>query len=624
MRTCTLLSCSALVWLVITGCSETASLTDAGLRDAGSRDAGLRDAGSPDAAMDARSLIDGAERDTALFDVAVACILTEETRTETESGLRVVHHHGQSFVSWRDRAEGMEGETYRYQLYRSVDAITDEADLAGAELVVSGILNHSGQLFGEAFRPLERLNPESAMAMVEEGEPALELWSGLWVTTTRETGCAYYAVIATDVEGKALEAVSPGVNATVDPVSEGVALRAPIQRYNSDERGVYSPQTRVTGTPSLPLIVNLHASSATGGGAGDYGDYYNYFGDTSMGYQDGIPSVFSVEETHSGPQLLTMKSRDTIVSPDGSRGVETHWFGYVADPSSGQGRYAYPYTEARLLWTIPWVIAHYSVDLDRVYGEGGSMGAWGTMTFSFRHPEIFAAVYPNRPRFYQRSLASLDGPIDGVTLPNGTSWEVQHDSVAFVRVHPADLPFLGWNIGRKDGYATWKEQLDMVHALHDGHHGFAFAWNNNDHSGGVSAGEEIVRWYPREKFARNLSYPAFANSSIDDDLGSGDPSDGDLEGGINLGFDWTLHVDSSTEWRLDLRNGLAAAGMQVDVTPRRLQAFKITPGETLSYEVTRGGLTLSSGKTTANEHGLITLEVVSILPGTDTSIQITH
>ena len=34
------------------------------------------------------------------------------------------------------------------------------------------------------------------------------------------------------------------------------------------------------------------------------------------------------------------------------------------------------------------------------------------------------------------------------------------------------------------------------------------------------------------------SYPAFSNSSIDQKLGNGDPKDGDLEGGINLGFLW--------------------------------------------------------------------------------------
>ena len=46
----------------------------------------------------------------------------------------------------------------------------------------------------------------------------------------------------------------------------------------------------------------------------------------------------------------------------------------------------------------------------------------------------------------------------------------------------------------------------------------------------------IAKYYPPERFARNHSYPAFSNSSIDQKFGNGDPKDGDLEGGINLGF----------------------------------------------------------------------------------------
>jgi len=56
---------------------------------------------------------------------------------------------------------------------------------------------------------------------------------------------------------------------------------------------------------------------------------------------------------------------------------------------------------------IAWAINMYHVDPTRVYAEGGSMGAWGTATFALRHPEVFAARYPNRPRRIQRGLPSL-------------------------------------------------------------------------------------------------------------------------------------------------------------------------------------------------------------------------
>ncbi len=559
------------------------------------------------------------------FDGGMVCAETSATEITLSSGMAVLHRAGQSYVQWRDREEGEAGADIRYRLYRADAPITSD-NLESAQVVASGILNHSGQLFGGAFIPARRLDTERAMAVVEEGREPLPLWSGLWVATTQQNGCAYYAVLATDLDDTPIEAVMPGVNATTEPVAELLAQRTPIMRYHSDDRGQYWRQTRVTGTPDLPLRVELHASNAQGGGAGDYGDYYNYFADTPMGYQDGLPGVFAVEETHTGPQYLRMRNRDTIVRPDGSRGVETHWFGYVGPDAETGERFAHPYTEARLLWMIPWVIERYGADPERVYGIGNSMGAWGTLTFSFRHPELFAAVYANRPRFYQGNLASIDGAVDqeSITLPDGTRWIEHHNSIAFVEGHPADLPFLGWNVGRHDGFASWEEQLDMVEALEAGHHGFAFAWNDGDHSSGTASGSVIQAWYPQEKFARNLSYPAFANSSINNDLGDGDPADGDLEGGINLGFDWSLHSDTESEWHLDLRNALAEAEMTVDVTPRRLQRFRPEAGERVAYVILRGGATLAEGEITADAHGLVTLPGVSLLPDTDTTIRLTR
>lgn len=60
-----------------------------------------------------------------------------------------------------------------------------------------------------------------------------------------------------------------------------------------------------------------------------------------------------------------------------------------------------------MVWLIDWVENKYHVDRQRVYAEGGSMGAWGTATFALRHPELFAAIYPNRPRTIQRGLPTL-------------------------------------------------------------------------------------------------------------------------------------------------------------------------------------------------------------------------
>jgi hypothetical protein len=94
------------------------------------------------------------------------------------------------------------------------------------------------------------------------------------------------------------------------------------------------------------------------------------------------------------------------------------------------------------------------------------------------------------------------------------------DGPRFAAEHPGDLPFLGWACGRNDGYATWQEHIDMVKAMTEAHHGFAFAWNNGGHGEGGRAMQMITKYYPAEKFARQRSYPAFGNSSIDDNMGA--------------------------------------------------------------------------------------------------------
>jgi hypothetical protein len=609
--------------LFLFACDGTLSRSevDTGIEDAASSAdaASSTDAASPaDAEMPFTP--DASDASTDAWIPGPICAETTSTRTSTPSGLAVVHHDGQSFVSWRDRAEGADGAAFRYRLYRSDTPITDDAALEHAELIARGILNHSGQLFGGAFLPAQRLDATRPMAIVAEGESPLPAWSGLWVANTSDNGCAYFAVLATDATDVPVESIEPGVNATTGPVAETVAPRAPIKVYDSNSRGIYSPQTRVTGTPNLPLVVFLHASMAGGGGAGDYGDYFLYFGDRTMGFRDGMPGVFSVEETHSGLQYLMMRNRDTIVSPSGSGGFETHWFGYLAEPEWGGERLVYPFTDTRLDWMIRWVISRYAPNPERVVVTGGSMGAWGTMTYGFRRPELFAAVFPDRPRFRQTSLLSIAGTITPTDpLPTGQTWTEHHDSIHFVRNHPGDLPFLGWNCGRQDGFATWAEQVEMVQALVEGHHGFAFAWNNGNHGDGGIPRAEIARWYPYDRFGRNESYPAFGNSSIDDDPGTGDPSEGDLVGGINLGFDWSVPIDEVNRWSADISNALATADMTVDVTPRRTQHFDPTPGTVMRWTDSLGG----SGTVSVDANGLVTVPALRIRPGVPTTLTIT-
>jgi len=537
------------------------------------------------------------------------------------SDIKTLHRNGQTFVTWMDAETGTAGAKYRYTLYRSTSPIT-AATLSGAQGVATGILPFSGKRFGYAFNMADRTDAAKPMAIIQEGGSSLPLWSGLAVHTAQVNGSAYYAVVARDTVAGVDQPLVAGQNATTTPVLEAVAPLQPIQLHTA--ASVY-PGVAITGQQGLPLLLSLHASSAGGGPPDERSDYYELFGNASMGYHDGLQTAFGVQEWRlpAGNQLRLV-ARDTLVHPNGAQGFETFWFGYHVVPqwsAASAAPRAYPYTETRLDWMLQWAIARYGADPNRIYAEGTSMGGWGTMSYALRRPERFAALFPMLPRMRHLAVPNLvPGSPTSFTKAAGanplmpddtTRYFDRMDAVAYVAARHDDLPFIGWSIGRKDGYATWIEQVDFVKAMKANHHGFAFAWNNGNHSTGIEPMTIVRQDYRPELFARNKSYPAFGNSSIDDDLGNGDPANGALVGGINLGFAWDDIIDQPQQWSVRLSNRLAQARMTVDVTPRRLQQFKLNPGEQVSWTNSAGG----SGVATADAWGLVTIAAVGIDPG---------
>ncbi len=539
--------------------------------------------------------------------------------------IQAVYRNGQTFVTWKDAAEGEAGARFRYSLYRSDQPISAE-NLVQAELCYQGVLNNSAKLYGSAFNMEERLDPAKPYAVIEEGGKPLPAWSGVAVRTVFKPGRSYYAVVATDEQFEPVSTIVPGKSATTIAVEERPGPIQPIKLYDSRERsGPYVGSTQLTGAKNLPLQVALHGSQSRGGGAGDYGDYYLYFGTPEMGYRDGLPGVFSVlEYRRKHGHLLFLRLRDAVEHPSGRRAMESYWFGYLCVPQGAQHAEprVYPFTENQVLWITKWVVEHYQADPNAVHIGGSSSGGVGSNNVGFRHPELFSAVYPVVGRVRRVPAVALSGAFDrtnGALMADGkTAYYDRVDGPKFAAQHHEDLPFLGWACGRHDGYATWQEHIDMVKAMTAARHGFAFAWNNGNHSSGGQAKQLIDKYYPPELFAKNRSYPALGNSSLDDNLGNGDPDDGDLVGGINLGFRWNDVRDEANHWSVKLANDLAQEPMTVDVTPRRRQRFKPRPGETFQWSNSAGG----SGQVTADERGLVTVEKVRIEPGQETLLTI--
>jgi hypothetical protein len=340
---------------------------------------------------------------------AVEPVPTPATNHVAVTAIRAACRNGQTFVTWKDAAEGEAGASCRYTLYRSEKPITP-ANLAQAEKRIWGIVNNSAKLYSFTFngrQAVDRLDPKRPTCVIEEGGQPLPDGSGVAVVTPDTPGQRFYAVVATDLNGQPLSQIVPGESATTTPVAEQVAPIAPIRVWASRERK--EQRTALSGDKGLPLMVSLHAS-----GGYDYvgkhpcGDYYNYFGPRDWGYQEGMPGAFSVDEeknpaTRGGRQLRLQPTECIVDFRGGVKPLETYWFGYTCVPqwAGHSDSRAYPFTERRTLWTIAWVIRQYGVDPERVYGMGGSMGAWGSISLLLHHPEIFAALYPTMPRMRQ-------------------------------------------------------------------------------------------------------------------------------------------------------------------------------------------------------------------------------
>ncbi len=558
--------------------------------------------------------------------------------------IRAVHHDGQTFLTWTDAAPGAAGGDYRYDVYRSVSPITSAASLQPAALVQAGVFNNSGQLGGQfPFNQATRQDQLRPMAIVRQdscGKPGAYMlcgtpvppFTGIAVHTAASAAMAYYAVVTVSVtHAVSASEIVPGSNATTEPVEEKPAPLAPLKIYDSNDAAhrAEPASVAVTGRAGLPLWLFLHASGA-GPGVLAFGDLYQYWGDSTMGYQEGIPGMFSVYEDRGGsltgrPSLI-VSPLDTVWTPDALGQLETFWFGYIAAPlgSNASAPRALPATESRLLWLLNWAIAKYQADPNRIYAGGQSMGGWGISSWCLRHPEIFAALFAAMPRWRQTAVPDMIHRIPFTATPREpllaggkTSFLARTDSVAYVEANcGAALPFIVWGIGRHDGYATWREQVDMVAALRKCHAGFAFRWNNGSHSDGPTAEIEVQRQY-QTRFARNLSYPAFTNSSLDQNPGNGDVTEGALEGCINCGFAWTAVTETFHTWSAAISNSNNSHAMTADVTPRNTRQFHPRPGAAVAWLASTG----QSGRATADPYGLVTAERVNLPANSSTRIE---
>ena len=275
------------------------------------------------------------------------------------------------------------------------------------------------------------------------------------------------------------------------------------------------------------------------------------------------------------------------------------------------------FSERYMLSIINWLMRNYEIDRSRIEGS--------LMHFGLRHPEIFKRMQMGRYtagydlRFAPGgpSMPSVLGPKGIRTVRGEDAWKMYSVS-EYVNAHPnRDIPYLVCISG------TGK----------DSGHTSEFGWQDDPRgwAGLLRARMPFVAsWssHPPGELMRGLgrmrwdvTIPAFSSCSLDNNPGNGDPGDGDYYGCINGWLLWNDKdtVDKKDRWEMTVRvvSSCPEGECTVDITPRRCVNFKPQKGRKFRWMNTSlsENEIIQSGEVTADEWGLVTVKTVKVTKG---------
>lgn len=323
-----------------------------------------------------------------------------------------------------------------------------------------------------------------------------------------------------------------------------------------------------SGGTQYPLVVILHGS-----GAGDstlsFGAKYAAVtvGDLALSFDTELRWAVQQGITPGTVTVRPSDKRNNTVAAWAN--FETYHMGFVS------GGTLHLITERQYDQLMAWIDENVpQAHPTKRCLAGASMGAWGTMTYGIRRPHKFAALYPDRPRVRysgvspNRIALPSEAAISTVynvgsdpalaALDGGYQSAAHLDIVAYVANTANVIPWVGWNIGKNDGFSPFSDHIALVDAMRAAGRGFAFAWNSGDHSVG-SIPSQITASYPVGLFELGRGYPIFSEHSLD-----GDPAT-DAAGGINVGLTFRNVVESAGAWSCEVTH--ISAACTVKVTP---------------------------------------------------------
>jgi len=275
--------------------------------------------------------------------------------------------------------------------------------------------------------------------------------------------------------------------------------------------------------------------------------------------------------------------------------------------------------ELRVMDTIEWVVTKYKIDRNRIYLCGMSMGGCGTLGMAMPRGDIFAAARVAAPAGTDFASYRMGGfGSSPPTDPSNTarsSWTKQ--------VYGAGLPDPPVVVDFSSESDTWSSsQPALLLAARVGHLPLVLGWGPFGHTGDTRAiGKyplsSVALAFPWLEIRRNEAYPVFTNASCDQQSPwLIPPVKYDESGQMNAWFRWKNQQDTPASFGMRLWIAHPALtnpppqmpqSATADVTLRRLQHFKVQPGKSYAWKLSRDDQAIASGRIVPDAANLLTI-----------------
>ena len=533
--------------------------------------------------------------------------------------VQALHRSGQTFLTWRESSAAT-----AYRVYRS----TTRIEVAGEGVLLATVPT------GSSSDPLERAR-EYPLAWLTgiagygsryvlhdnpAGDPArmLSVDTGIFVHTPKEAGEAHYAVLAIDIAGAVLDGFGAGNRAM--PVREQPGLPGAVllfERFLADRDGALIGSQRFY---QHWMDADDWAPGPTGGPA------YIFSVFVPLKPRGLVLKLHGYGNNYAA--AMPMQDMVAVVPGDPAQS----WFYGYRDAS---GEEVVDYTMRRMLLTVERVLRileaeKVTVDRDKLYVFGGSMGATGASLLAAWHGDVFAGVISSlgavdlgRSKRVRDAEKRLWGR-RALNLPTRDGHQVwdRLNLSQWHRDHPeVETAFILDGHASNDRVIPYAPVPEYYAALQEARRPFAAVWGTWGHNGTHVPRFPNHRWWGSFQFNKNESVPAFGSASGNDDPHS-------AEGQINATLEWSARendfapssaeddiLDEERRWAMNLRS--TADPQTADVTPRRCQHFRPEAGrnyrwENWSYADPQRPVQVAVGEVRADRHGLVTVPRVSI------------